>query len=115
MTDFKTSIDISEYEAYVREGVKLLDERIPDWRDRIVAPLLDVQRFDECVLGQLFASETEEEGLRSWSAYDVGLRELKVRADEAYMFGFDTPPNEEDDDEGYALLTALWRDMLRDS
>lgn len=45
---------MSTLAEYVQAGVKLLDEKQPDWRSKIDVERFSVVHRDRCVLGQLF-------------------------------------------------------------
>lgn len=40
----------------VLRGIQLLDEKMPDWRDKIDPKTLDLANDCNCVIGQLFGS-----------------------------------------------------------
>lgn len=42
--------------AEVEKGIKLLDEKVPGWRERIDPDSLDMSDCFQCILGQLFGS-----------------------------------------------------------
>jgi hypothetical protein len=66
----------------VARGAALLDEQVPNWRDRIDVDRLNMRSGENCVLGQLYLNEY---GKHDWSA---GLRALSLTVDDA---------NEDDD------------------
>jgi len=63
----------------VRAGIKLLDEKVPGWRNRINVHTLDIKRSDNCVLGQVFGS------------YHAGLTVLGISCVQSIDFGFNIP------------------------
>lgn len=71
-------MDISTYERRVLRGMKLLDDKIPDWRSRINLDALDMRSTTRCLLVQLYDS------------YENGLNVLGFALDErkAVHFGF---------------------------
>lgn len=42
------------YEPRIDTGIKLLDEKVPDWKNQIELGALDMSSCTECVLGQLY-------------------------------------------------------------
>ena len=42
--------------ARVANGVALLNEKVPGWRDRIDLQTFDINSFQKCVLAQLYGS-----------------------------------------------------------
>lgn len=73
----------------IERGAKLLDERVPGWRERIDLDRLDMGNSLHCILGQCFGS------------YFDGLRTLDLSTDSAY--GFLGPG------------TAAWREYLTEA
>lgn len=66
-------------ERAVGDGIERLDDYAPGWRERLRAnrrPIRMMSPF-HCVLSQLFGS------------YELGLTQLGIRPDRAFLFGFD--------------------------
>ena len=40
----------------VENGVKFLDERLPDWKTKINIEEINIATFDKCILGQIFGN-----------------------------------------------------------
>lgn len=87
-------------EENVARGVALLDEKVPNWRERISAEDLEMSSTRSCILGQLF--DHYFYGLE-WmfpATNDNGQFESSI------LHGFTT------DTGSFYKLTALWKDEL---
>jgi hypothetical protein len=80
-------------------GVALLDDRVPDWRERIDARALNMMSPSLCVLGQLFGG------------YVRGLRMLDLLED-PHGHGFTIGWEDADVARAFRALTSLWREVL---
>lgn len=78
------------YESKVAQGVQLLDQNVPNWRDKINVDNLDLGSCSICVLGQVFGD------------YNDGLNALGV---DGYDYGFNTTGS-------YASLKEAWVEAL---
>lgn len=83
----------------IDKGVRLLDEKIPGWRDEIDWKELDIQFIDKCILGQLAGAHYGEEildilGFTSW--------------EDSAEYGFDVPNPLRWVDTNYGILTRMW-------
>lgn len=47
---------LEKFAQRVKAGAKLLDERMPDWRDKIDVRRLDMHEANDCILGQIGAA-----------------------------------------------------------
>lgn len=93
----------------VEAGVRLLDERIPGWEDRIDLDRLELASACRCVLGQLHLDQVSDPNL----AYVQGKWSLYLGDDEAIAGGFNiSDPNGEPGDLEFDLLTAAWRNRI---
>lgn len=54
----------------VKAGMKLLDEKVPGWREQIDLSKLDMSFCFTCILGQVFGE------------YNFGLEELNITGDD---------------------------------
>lgn len=98
-----------DYEARVAKGIALLDEKVPDWADRIDLDRLDVAHGGRCVTAQV-SGATYVEGMRllglEHDAYATGSY-----TDHGFMAeGWDAegmPPGYAQMD-GYAVLNPIW-------
>lgn len=61
----------------VARGVKLLDNHMPEWRDKIYWQLFRMDDIYMCILGQLFGN------------YAIGKNALKIEEFAGADFGFD--------------------------
>lgn len=86
----------------VNNGVKLLDSKIPGWRDRIELGYLDMSRGENCIVGQLFEGK-----------YSHGLIELGIH-NHSEEYGFDLYGKEADKWEAYEELEELWENAILD-
>jgi hypothetical protein len=81
-------------EDRVSAGAVLLDEQRPGWYAQIDLQRLDMDSYDDCVLGQLFGS------------FEGGLETLDAVGLYIYNIGFAGVPG--DPREVYELLGELW-------
>lgn len=108
------------YEEEIARGVAVLDEHVPDWRDRVNVDVLDIGHATQCVVGQALgvtgALPTEP---LSWPAAlhrlggpDPGPRGYTSSAQRSWAaaHGFDVLPYDT-----YTALTAAWREYLTSS
>ena len=88
----------------VRRGIRKLDAHFGDrlWREKLDHSTLNVRRYENCVLGQLFGS------------FQEGLYALDVTDSEVFGFSADEIADTFTDGEGggavYELLTSIWND-----
>lgn len=82
----------------VAAGIKLLNEREPDWLKKIDVPNLQVHTLGFCVLGQVYGS------------FFQGLIALDLTPTIAFNFGFDRRRTEDGD---YELLQTEWEQQLK--
>ncbi len=93
----------------VAQGAALLDEKLPGWAGRIDIGTLRMRDTCQCVLGQLFAIDPEED-----DGYWAGLRDLDipnrpVRIPESYGFAAADPGDYRAlDDEWIRVITERW-------
>jgi hypothetical protein len=82
-------------EQRVARGVALLDECVPDWRERVVVDGLDMLDGTACVVGQIQRSFDPED----WSPWHHGLDQLGLVEDssDAHDHGFITNRPDMDD------------------
>jgi hypothetical protein len=115
MTDY-------DADAHVAKGVAVLDEKVPDWRDRVDAERLVMSSTWECILGQVFHNEAEASDDRLETGYSFGMPFLFGAAYDADREsvsidnGFEAPYRSEADEEygsrDYNSLTAAWLAVL---
>lgn len=91
-----------EYRVLVSQGAKLLDVKVPGWRERVNVDALDMFDPCKCVLGQLF------------EAYSIGLKWLMLNRQSRMVYGFDAsePPGTKGMVEEYGKLTRAWQREL---
>jgi len=79
-------------EQRVARGVALLDERVPDWRERIDIGRLDMLDGNACIVGQIQHSLDPED----WSPWHHGLERLLLEenSSEPHDHGFITEQND---------------------
>lgn len=80
-----------------------MDEKVPDWRERVSAHILQVDHLELCILGQLFDS------------YYAGVRALGIFV--GWEYGFDMVVSEIDSDGSYrgiryGELDREWKAVL---
>lgn len=66
----------------VRNGISLLNDKVPDWASRINLDKLDMDSFTDCILGQLF------------SHFNDGFRALGLNDNTSRSHGFLLPYTE---------------------
>ena len=76
----------------VLRGVALLDEKVPDWRERINPDRLSMVSCNSCILGQLFGN------------YFEGARMLGIYGSD---YGFNVSG-----EDTYLRLRQLWKEQL---
>ena len=81
------------FEAEIARGVKLLDAKVPGWREKIDRDQLSMGDGCNCILGQIYGH------------FDEGIDELDSE-DEAAERGFDS----EHDPISWEELTREWLD-----
>jgi hypothetical protein len=89
----------------VSKGVALLNEQMPDWRERVRVELLWMPSGTMCILGQLYGE------------FDIGAGALDIMCEED-RYGFCIPFKDADDDLykfDYAELQAEWIRVLSDA
>ena len=79
----------------VLRGVALLDEKVPNWRDRVKKDRLQMWDCFYCVLGQLFGY------------YSTGLKALNITTDDGYNLGFHAKTKAKQ-----GKLEKLWKEQL---
>ena len=95
-------------------GAALLDERRPGWLWDIDLSRLMLSDPCRCVLGQLWAEETEP----SENPYNVGSEALGITWPDAVRYGFCEPPedvngfDEAPSTGSWAGLTAAWKRLI---
>lgn len=121
---------ITQLSPYVRNGIALLDEKMPGWWRKIDVEELDLSQCTACVLGQMFADDanlTREAGYES--GYDFGQEALGLATivggripgpGDVDYYGFDVPTHVTDSlgnwlslDRAYAILTRMWAAAIR--
>lgn len=116
-------IDIAAIARRVKRGVRLLDKKIPDWRQilRKHRTEFDFRDGDHCVLGTLehYSGRMRvlKARVRTQTDYPFGraLDALKLRGDNRDVdFGFDGEihsdyDRDDDRDDEMTTLDALWR------
>lgn len=80
----------------VQNGVDLLDERVPEWRNKVHAETLAMHDCFNCIIGQVF-------GLRLDGEFSQMIRKMNV---DPFEHGFDAYVDE------YKDLTKEWRRQL---
>lgn len=80
----------------VAEGVKLLDEKQPEWWKNINLYTLDMEGCYSCILGQLFGS------------YSVGREALGIPSCEGDLYGFDSLGPRRD----FGTLQFMWAEII---
>jgi len=96
-------------EQRVADGIKLLDEKVPDWRSKIDLATLKLSHPDRCILGQLGADRIFLGQLGASFSKGLSLVGLKIgdSANQA-AYGFES---EYDGDE-YDELQEEWESAL---
>jgi hypothetical protein len=87
------------FEAEVKNGIRLLDEKVPGWAKRINLAKLDMESCHNCILGQLF-------GLYETGLYAIGavISNTKENTEEGFFCH-----KEEDSDK----LKEVWRTEIK--
>lgn len=76
-------------EQRVSNGVALLDEHKPGWRDLVNVYTLDMESTESCILGQVFG-----EYIKGASALGIGSAECYNATEVQSSYGFDISPDE---------------------
>lgn len=95
---------MSKYDEAIDKGIALLDEKVPDWCKKMQLDHLHMRDGKSCVLGQLYPTETDEEGYEL-NGFAVGCDALRI--EHAGDYGFVTRFNE------YGSLTRRWKKRIR--
>jgi hypothetical protein len=107
---------VSRDPAPVCRGVRFLDEHVPGWEHEIDLDTLDLDSTERCVLGQLWLAGHPRARARG-NAYVKMLTLLKLPAEVASSFGFDTESDDTEDDtyddDLYDRLTKAWKRVIR--
>jgi hypothetical protein len=93
-----------QYEQEVKRGAKLLDEKVPGWREKIALEKLNLQFADCCILGQTFGN-----------AYEDVVKEtlgFECISPEGRYHGFDVGDGEYLTSPLYDVLTESWKEFL---
>lgn len=95
-------MESEEYRVLVSQGAKLLDVKVPGWRERVNVDALDMFDPFKCVLGQVF------------SRFGDGLEKLMLNRQSRMVYGFDAsePPGTKGMVEEYGKLTRAWQREL---
>jgi hypothetical protein len=103
----------------VSAGIALLDEEIPNWRDKIDLTELNIRSTRNCVLGQVFKTDDD-----SWeNGYDRGRSVLNFQDCSCcsgegqlnpYDYGFDASQDDDDldVDTQFNQLQEEWKRQL---
>lgn len=94
---------MTEINAAVRKGARLLDDVAPTWRDMINVSRLQMSNTTRCVLGMVFG--TYDDGIEA-------LADSQERTDVevfAIEHGFDVDPDSRTINSDYSALDAQWR------
>lgn len=97
----------------VQRGADFLDEHDPGWERRVDPNVLLLDLCSRCVLGQLAGLEqgTPWDSIVEKSIGEVAMTEdCNANGAWLYLHGFDSLDGI---DAEYALLTTLWRDVVR--
>lgn len=93
---------MADHAARVRKGAALLDEKVPDWADRIALPDLDVSDSFNCVLAQVAGGH-----------YVQGLTLVALLYLDASEYGFAAASDGIGGaDEEFARLTECWHEEI---
>ncbi len=95
----------------VERGVKLLDKKIPDWREQITRHL-SMNICAECVLGQVFNIDPSLDDDGSGTGYQQFQDALLALGIEGYQeeYGFDI---ENPDVDSYGDLEDIWAEYIK--
>jgi len=61
----------------VKQGIALLDAKVPGWRDKIDVTRLRMSCPSDCIIGQLFEACDSMIG-KLYGSYEFGLRQLGI-------------------------------------
>lgn len=73
----------------VSNGVALLDEHKPGWRDLVNVNTLDIESLENCILGQVFGGY-----IKGASALGISSAECYNATEVQSSYGFDISPEE---------------------
>jgi hypothetical protein len=93
----------------VREGIVLLNEKSPGWRNAIDLETFDIKSFSHCVIGQVYS--VNDEGDYD-AEYRCALEKVGIMEFEAWEYGFGTDWTEDNSNEVWIALQELWLDEL---
>lgn len=108
-----------DYREEVARGVALLDELKPGWRNLVNPDELEMQNGDDCILGQVFREDNDDDYHWGENGYRRGLRLLGLTESITHenngmtseRHGFVT--NWEDDRPNrWQILRAAWDEVL---
>lgn len=89
--------DMENMKIAVKRGSELLDEKLPDWYNRIDLENLRMVSVSWCILGQLYGT------------YMNGYAALGIRVDQGHHYGFELPKLAWN----YDQLTDMWKEAIR--
>jgi len=90
-------------ERSVKRGVRLLDRKVPDWREEIVTGELDMASGQACILGQVFMDKIN--GFRT--GYEAGVDVLGLEGEDS-QYGFNYPINMPQNYQHFVDAEAVW-------
>jgi hypothetical protein len=85
------------FDDQIAKGVSLLNEVNPNWKKKIRVSLLNMDKKQMCILGQLYGH------------YDEGLRILHLNSQTSLEHGFRTKPAPPEERQ---ILTEEWRKII---
>ena len=95
------------FKKEIEEGIKLLDETMPDWRSRIDPQFLEMHNCEACILGQLYHHyDNGIDTLFGYRGFSDGSGEtygFEITSDAAQLIGSVS---------AYDLLTEEWLEAL---
>ncbi len=103
----------------VKRGIKLLDQKVPDWCDKIDLKRLNTESTYLCVLGQVYGTtghrrasvDTTYHKFKKLgkAGYDKGRVELDLTYKDVVSYGFETTGASE---QAYPRLTKTWVEAI---
>lgn len=84
----------------VAAGAAFLNEVLPGWEKKIVLESLDINQWEECILGQLFGD------------FDKGCDQLGLSGGKCEKYGFWPAPEDMDAEDAHNL-TREWTAAIR--
>ena len=84
----------------VAKGAALLDNKVPGWRNRVNAEILDQSDGEKCVLGQLYG------------VYFRGIESLHIDIADAADYGFNATSGGVSWTKENRELTGIWKALL---